>query len=123
MLGGQLRGPDPGQGPPGRHGPQDLDRRQIIALLQNPAAQAHVVRLAHVQPPDGPAGLPLPADRGRGCQPAFPPGQRRDRAVPGKGARDGLRRFLREELHLQLLHGVKLLMALQIQLHVLPSRM
>ena len=105
---GELGGPDPGQRPPGRRRVQNLESRQIEALLQNPAAAADVVPLRRGQPLDGPAHPAPVFDFGRGGQIGLA------RREGGKGlALVGLGK----ELHHQLLHGIEVLVTPEGELH------
>ena len=72
MPGGDLGGANPGQSPPGGRGFQQLTRRQIVALLQNPATQTHRLPVG-LQPAGGGGGFSVQGDFRRGCEPGAPP--------------------------------------------------
>ena len=107
MFGGNFGGTDACQGAPGRRLLQQLHRSQIVALLQNTAAQT-----------DGLVGRFQPAPAGGGpaffCN--FGNGGEVDGA-PVKGA-DGFHLGVgSEQRQLELLYGIPVLMADQCQFH------
>ena len=121
VAGGQLGGPDAGQSPPGGRLRQQLDRRQIVRLLQKLPPQRHSLPV-RLYPPDGPGGAAAYCDGGGGSEKHRPPEQGGHGAVTaGKGRFGEFHRRLGKQLHLQLLQGVALLMAPQKQLHPLTA--
>ena len=118
MLGGELGGPDPGQGAPGRGDALDFGSRQEEGLLQDSAAQTHILRLFHGNSPGCHGFFPLPDNFAGGSQPLLSTGQRGNSAVGRTKRRSySFGGFFGKQLHLQLLHGIQLCVTFQVQLH------
>ena len=107
MLCCDFGGPDPRQRAPGRGLRQQLNGGQVVALLQNPAAQTHSL-LRGFQTAGGGDSLAVQGDARGGSEPGFAPVQ------------GGFRlpfRVIREQRHLQLFHGVTVVMTDECQVH------
>ena len=107
MPGGELGGAHPSQGTPGRRCRQQLDGSQIVALLQDPAAQPYRF-LAGLQAAAGGGGFAVQGDFGSGGEPYGTPVQAGNRIPLGA---------LREQCHLQLLYGVTVIVTDKCQIH------
>ena len=92
-----------------------LQRRQIVALLQNAAAHPDGLLICP-ETSDRLGSLPVHCNSGHSGQPNFAPAEHRNRAVllslcsPGK------------QRHLQLLDGITVIMTYQFQFHNMPFR-
>ena len=107
VFGGDLGGADAGQSAPGGGVVQQLDGCQIVALLQGAAAQAHGL-LGRLQASGGGNGAVVHHDFCGGGEPGPAP-------VEGGG---GFTVFIfREQGHLQLLHGIAVVMTDECQFH------
>jgi len=112
MFGGDFRRPNTCQSAPGGLPVKQLDGRQVVALLQNPPAEPDGF-LAGFQPPGGGNGFAVSGDLGRGGEPGF---------ATGKGGNRRPFRIFREQSHLQLLHGVTVLVTDECQIHWASSQ-
>ena len=116
VAGGELGGPDPGEGAPGRGRGELGQGRQIVGPLQNTAAEG-IVLPVQGQALDGPGADAAPGDPGRGGQVLFSAAELRHRPVPPEGGLAELHGLLRKEAELELLQGVAVGMAGEIELH------
>ena len=121
-FGRQLRRAHAGQRAPGRNGIEHLNGSKIIALLQKPARPAHI-RLHQGEPSCSKARFSAVAHLCRRGQIELPTRKRRYGAVFFKFLRHKFRRFVSEQLHLQLLDRIPLGVTSQQQLHRIASRM
>ena len=116
-LCGELCWPHARQRAPWRRLGQQLHGGKVIALLQNAPRHAHV-RLLEPDAARGRGGLAVQRDlRGRGAvEPSVVEGGN-GAVLTGERRLDKLRGAVAKELHLELLDGITLVVAFQIQLH------